>query len=192
MLGTDGMKQNLLNCSVFGVLMLFLIATPDPTLRAATPAPSIDSEQLIRAQFDRPEQNVRLTQTAKSLELCKELCDYFVWSKPQMTEQIWDLVLLYEYQRGIGTLDGIAESYQPQARGAIPAILMRYETYCPARANDEELLACVLVQLATRNKVRIGLVEYEAKQRCLAWADVRDPQKISDYECTQAGKKPRL
>jgi hypothetical protein len=184
------MKQNLLNCTVYGALIVFLIAMTDPSLRAATPAPSIDSEQLIRSQFDRPEQNVRLRQSAKSLELCKELCDYFVWSKPRMTAQIWDLVLLYEYQRGIGTLDGIAQSYQPKAKAAIPALLMRYETYCPARANDAELLACVLVQLATRNEVRIGLVEYEAQSRCLAWADVRDPQKISDYECTPAGKKP--
>jgi hypothetical protein len=122
------------------------------------------------------------------LELCADVCDFFSWGKRKATTEIWDFVLLYEYQRGIGTLEDVAESYQRELKPMVPILVSRYEQYCPGRADGDAMLSCVLTQLTERNKIRIGLVEYDKEARCVAWADIKDPHLISDYRCTENKK----
>ena len=155
----------------------------------ALPLPSKDSEELVRKHFERADGSLRLEQRAGELELCADVCDVFSWGKRKATREVWDFVLLYEYQRGVGTLEKVAQAYQHQVGDTVPLIIARYEQDCPGRAEGDGLLSCTLSQLAERNGIRVGFVEYDKGERCLAWADVKEPNKVSEYRCGPVKKK---
>jgi hypothetical protein len=177
----------------FTVCFCIVLAVVGVLPGIAFPQLSVDSEQLLRSHFE-PDHHLRMQEVPGGLELCADVCDFFSWGKRKPTTELWDFVLLYEYQRGIGTLEDVAESYQREVKPMVAILVSRYEQYCPGRADGDAVLTCVLIQLAERNKIRIGLVEYEKEARCIAWADIKDPNRISDYRCTEnkktSAKKP--
>jgi hypothetical protein len=192
------MKHEFTSAVACTLLAFTAFAIADDLVHVAGPSSQRDfeSERIVHSEFDRPEQGRRLYlkhhHTSGSLELCGDLCDFFAWKKLRSKAELWDFVVLYEYQRGIGSqLEGVTETYKPQVEAVVPQLLAHYESYCPAQTNKDELLSCVLEKLAERNQLRIGFVTYDEGGRCLAWGDVRDRAKISEYQCTETGRKTR-
>jgi hypothetical protein len=156
------------------------------------------SESLVRSEFDRSDQarrfDINSSPSSGSLELCGDTCDVFAWSRPRKMVEVWDFVLLYEYERGIGSqLEGITETYKPRVESVIPSVVDRYKPYCPLQPSTSQLASCVLKALARRNKIRIGYVSYDEGMRCVSWGDLRDRSKMSKAQCNpvQAPKRQK-
>ena len=151
-----------------------------------------ESEKVIRSEFARPDQGRHLYMkhhsNSISLEICGDICDFFTWKTSSGTTEVWDFVLLYEYQRGIGSqLEGIGETYKPKVEPLVLKLLAHYKKQCPAQTDRDKSLSCVLETLAERNHLRIGFTNYDEGGHCLAWGDVKDRTKISEYQCTEGG-----
>jgi len=152
------------------------------------------SAALIRSEFDDRDKARRfeLQQTAGSgtLEICGDMCDFFVWKNARNMAEVWDFVLIYEYERGIGSqLEGVTETFKPRAREALAPVLQRYRQLCAAERGEEKLLSCVMLKLAKRNHLTVGFVNYDEGNRCIAWGDLNDRTKMSEYHCSQAQKE---
>lgn len=187
--------KSVVSCCVTAFLA-FTVAVGPLHATGATSEPANESERIIRSEFGRLDQGRHLIlkrhHRSGTLELCGDTCDFFAWEKPRSTQEVWDFVIFYEYQRGIGSqLEGVTETYKPRVAVFVPELLARYKKYCSVQNIDDELVSCVLEKLAERNGLRIGYVNYDEGARCQAWGDLRDRGKISEYQCTEAGKNTR-
>jgi len=175
------------------IVVLAVILNPVRFANASNES-SIGSEELLRAVFDRPAEGlgmvIKRTKKSGSAELCGDTCDFFSWTNARSAEEVWDFIAMFEYYRGIGSqLEGVVELYKSHFTAKVAELLSRYKELCPSPQSENDAVSCVLQKLATRSHIRVGFVNYDEGNRCLAWGDVSNPQKISEYKCVPAADR---
>ena len=152
---------------------------------------TVESERLLRSDFDLADEGriLRLTNSGKKhiIELCFDGCDVFEWTKPGRITEVWDLVFLYEYHHGVGSA---LEQFEARGKDLLPIVLKKYPNLCPADIDPQKALECVLVSLAARNGLRVGILKYDEGLRCVAWLDLRALKPLAKFQCAKAKGVP--
>lgn len=147
----------------------------------ATAAPAAIAPKEALSQFFT-EQHASFNFNAKknALELCWDLCEYYVMRRGPSLE-VWDTIFLHQYYF---VAPGFREQFRERYSAVARDVLAKYKGPCSG-SQPEAAARCIVNQLGSRHKVEVAFVRYDEGYRCQVAGRLTDPKFAGKSNCTK-------
>ena len=160
--GYRPLKLPCYRCALMFRLSMFVLAS---LFCLPFPAEAAKSSEIILAEPTGalgPPKVVR-RDNSLTIEVCALTCDYFVASKVQSEDEVWDAVFLHQAFFD----EGPAPKFFRMKHGAhVSFVMAAYAQKCSKYPQDATRAICIVKYLGGRNRISYALVRYDGGYRC--------------------------
>ena len=122
------------------------------------------------------------------IEICRDLCDYFIARRARSEAEVWDVIFLWEFYFDQDILN---EAFRVKNARHPAAVFNTHSPLCSSAANDEARARCLVKRLAQRNEITYAFVRYDEGYRCQVPGNINYEAKLSNKgKCTRYKHAP--